>query len=328
MRRKRRKLLETQGYRCFYCMCFLDFENATVDHLLPQSLGGGDNIENLAAACAPCNSRRGSRSVREMLRLTQPLALNDGVVLNATPRPLTFRPFDRVNEAFPLVVISVRDERYNRRSSVPHIVDYEPNRVVAPVDFEAGGTWMGVRPDGFFAALTNQEDGGHKDAAPSRGLVVREVLQSGMAWPIICRNSGDYNSYNLLHGRPGSLWQSSVYRGAVAMTQLQPGVHIVCNDEMGNMYDVKKERLRAFAQFFPRNWARPIEFLIFARYMTSDHHLSSIDPYFATCVHTADFGTRSVSVLLFPHDGTPLYYNAEGPACAGQPFEDYSELLR
>lgn len=241
----------------------------------------------------------------------------------------TIVAFDRVSEAFPLVVISVRDERYGRRSSVPRVVE-EPESVltVAPVDLEGGGTWMGVRSDGFFAALTNQEDGIHKDIAPSRGLVVRDVLRTGAAWPSICRNPCEYNSYNLLHGRPGSLWLSSVFNGAVSMCQLSSGTHVVCNDEINGTYDKKKERLREFAKFFPAKQASVIDFIIFARYMTSDHHLSSVDPYLATCVHTEDFGTRSVSVLLFPKDGTPLYYHAEGPACVGQPFDDYSELLR
>jgi 5-methylcytosine-specific restriction endonuclease McrA len=35
---------------------------ATVDHVVPQSLGGTDDIENLVPCCKTCNSKKGSRN--------------------------------------------------------------------------------------------------------------------------------------------------------------------------------------------------------------------------------------------------------------------------
>lgn len=45
---------------CEYCHSpeFLSPDRFTVDHLLPLSLGGGDEPENLALACYRCNLRR------------------------------------------------------------------------------------------------------------------------------------------------------------------------------------------------------------------------------------------------------------------------------
>ena len=41
---------------CMYCGDLLDFEGATVEHLLARSLGGNNNISNLNIACGDCNN--------------------------------------------------------------------------------------------------------------------------------------------------------------------------------------------------------------------------------------------------------------------------------
>lgn len=47
-------------FLCEYCHSpeFLSTALLTIEHLLPQSLGGSDQIENLALACRRCNERR------------------------------------------------------------------------------------------------------------------------------------------------------------------------------------------------------------------------------------------------------------------------------
>lgn len=41
---------------CRYCGDLLNFEQATVEHLVPQSLSGPNYRSNLDIACAPCNN--------------------------------------------------------------------------------------------------------------------------------------------------------------------------------------------------------------------------------------------------------------------------------
>jgi len=56
--RIRKQVLERDMGVCHLC----GGEGAnSVDHLIPFSQGGGDNLDNLAAAHQTCNSRRGAR---------------------------------------------------------------------------------------------------------------------------------------------------------------------------------------------------------------------------------------------------------------------------
>lgn len=51
-------------HRCEYCHADerWQFVRFTIDHVRPQSAGGGDHPDNLALACRNCNERRSNRS--------------------------------------------------------------------------------------------------------------------------------------------------------------------------------------------------------------------------------------------------------------------------
>ena len=52
----RRAVFARDGWSCQYCG---SRANLTVDHVIPRSKGGGSTWENIVAACAPCNRRKG-----------------------------------------------------------------------------------------------------------------------------------------------------------------------------------------------------------------------------------------------------------------------------
>jgi 5-methylcytosine-specific restriction endonuclease McrA len=54
-------VLRRDGHTCTYCGGRAD----TIDHVLPRCRGGGDTWFNLAAACQPCNGRKGDRTPQE-----------------------------------------------------------------------------------------------------------------------------------------------------------------------------------------------------------------------------------------------------------------------
>jgi len=51
------RVLQRDGYTCHYCRG----EATEVDHVIPRALGGGEDDDNLVAACVPCNRSKGKR---------------------------------------------------------------------------------------------------------------------------------------------------------------------------------------------------------------------------------------------------------------------------
>lgn len=59
-RRLRFEILRRDHYTCRYCGQAAPDVKLTVDHVLPDALGGSDEAENLVTACADCNSGKSS----------------------------------------------------------------------------------------------------------------------------------------------------------------------------------------------------------------------------------------------------------------------------
>lgn len=55
-------ILRRDDHRCQYCGAD---RNLTIDHVLPQSRGGGDTWDNLVACCYDCNNSKDNRTPEE-----------------------------------------------------------------------------------------------------------------------------------------------------------------------------------------------------------------------------------------------------------------------
>ena len=65
-------LYGTQEGLCNGCQTHFPFRNMTVDHIVPQSQGGTDHIENLQLLCGACNSTKGTGTQAELIaKLTE-----------------------------------------------------------------------------------------------------------------------------------------------------------------------------------------------------------------------------------------------------------------
>jgi hypothetical protein len=59
----RQQIIIAANYRCEYCKSSTQITGIplVIDHIHPQSLGGGDHLENSAAACYRCNLLKGRK---------------------------------------------------------------------------------------------------------------------------------------------------------------------------------------------------------------------------------------------------------------------------
>ncbi|AUC51736.1 MAG: HNH endonuclease [Sagittula sp.] len=74
-------------FRCQYCGTKAEL---TFDHVIPRARGGITSWENVVAACAPCNLRKGSRSLRQ-----------SGLSLRKVPRQPTAGELLNMGRRFP-----------------------------------------------------------------------------------------------------------------------------------------------------------------------------------------------------------------------------------
>lgn len=59
----RKAVLARDAWTCQYCGSRKP--GLTVDHVIPRSRGGASEWDNIVAACAPCNRRKGNRTPHE-----------------------------------------------------------------------------------------------------------------------------------------------------------------------------------------------------------------------------------------------------------------------
>lgn len=90
----RRAVFARDDWTCQYCGSHAQL---TVDHVIPRSKGGSSSWENIVAACAPCNRRKGSELPRQagMTLARKPRTPGPEVFIQvASPTiPASWRPY-------------------------------------------------------------------------------------------------------------------------------------------------------------------------------------------------------------------------------------------
>jgi uncharacterized protein with NRDE domain len=106
----------------------------------------------------------------------------------------------------PLLIASNRDEHLARPTLPLHAWQLDNGTpVVAGRDQHAGGTWLGITPQGRVAMLTNVREAGVLNAPQSRGELVTRWLQGTQGWGDFALgvDAGQYSGFNLVLGDLG-----------------------------------------------------------------------------------------------------------------------------
>jgi hypothetical protein len=73
-----------------------------------------------------------------------------------------------------------RDDLVDRPEAPPTQIGVEPDEIMAPMDLQAGGTWIGLNRFGLAGCLLNRYDQSAPANAHSRGRIIPEVLQQAV----------------------------------------------------------------------------------------------------------------------------------------------------
>lgn len=147
--------------------------------------------------------------------------------------------------AVPLVVAANRDEFYERPTAA--LAWWEGGHLLAGRDLRAGGTWMGVTPDGRVAAITNYRDPRlSKPEGASRGQLPVRFLEGGHSAAAFLgdlrREIARFSPFNLLLFDGTDLLGYESHQDRIR--PFGPGIHAVSNGDFDEPWP-KVEALKA-----------------------------------------------------------------------------------
>ncbi len=131
---------------------------------------------------------------------------------------------------YPLILIANRDEFRERPTSPLQL--WSEESIYAGQDQTAGGTWLGITPQGRFAAVTNiRRLEEQSEARFSRGLLVKDYLLSRQSpnafMEHVSSSARQYAGFNLLTGNANHLMYYSNQGQSPRM--LTRGIYAVTN---------------------------------------------------------------------------------------------------
>ncbi len=238
----------------------------------------------------------------------------------------TLAIYVRTFPEFPAVVAANRDEFLSRPTSPPLVLDRE-NGIFGGRDDVAGGTWLAVNRRGVVAAVLNRRTGEPTDPKrESRGqlclAMLREPSAEAARAAIAAHAPQRYNAFNLLVADSRRAWIATNHGEAMTVTDLDPGLHLITNLDLNDPTCPRiASSYQLFAQLLRGDAPKPstAEFRDRLRTILSAHD-TELDPRSSgygnsLCLHAAEYGTRSSSLILLDDSQRWTYLHANEPPC-------------
>ena len=152
----------------------------------------------------------------------------------------------RPEDAWPVVIGANRDEMIDRRALPPGRHWPDRPEVVAGLDVEAGGSWLGVNDWGVAAAVLNRHGSlGPASGLRSRGELVLEALDHAdavaAAAALVDLDPAAYRSFNLIVAdNRDAFWLRHSGTGRVTAQPLKEGLSLIA---AGDIDEIETPRL-------------------------------------------------------------------------------------
>lgn len=220
----------------------------------------------------------------------------------------------RPGHAQPLLLAANRDEFYERPSQ-PLAAWPDAPGLFAGRDLQAGGTWLGVGPDGRFAALTNIRDPGQAQGACSRGELplafLRGALNTEGYLQQLAERHRDYSGFNLLLGDNQQLWHFNSQQGRA--TALAAGIHGLSNADLDTPWPKLQRAKHALGQALHEPNPEALLALLADATQAADEQLPQTGIGLtgerllsSVFIASATYGTRASTALIVNADGSRL----------------------
>ena len=216
------------------------------------------------------------------------------------------------SKAFPgsLILAANRDEYYERPTKSMHW--WEPEKILAGKDLQAGGTWLAVSDDGRFAAITNYKElMTEKADLKTRGeLVSNYITSKGLSSIDYLENIKgiNYAGFNLLLGDKEGIHYFS--NRTEEIDKLEPGIHAVGNLLLNSQ---TKKSIKVKNQFKELLQTNPDEVALMEFMKRDSGDLSDLDmagfketeheeiPY--RFIKSDYYGTRNTTIITINETG-------------------------
>lgn len=231
----------------------------------------------------------------------------------------------RPAHALPLIVAANRDEFYDRPSlPIGHWQDAP--QVVAGLDLQAGGTWMGLTEQGRFAALTNIRDPSIATGSRSRGELPARFLCGELSPEAylteLTGHLEHYSGFNLLVGDRHELWYLNSLEAEPR--PLSAGVYGMSNAAMDTPWPKLRRARSAFQDCLEATDADTLLHLLSDSQPAEDADLPStgvsreLEKLLSSVfIRSPDYGTRVSTVVIRRADGSAQIversFGAQGP---------------
>jgi uncharacterized protein with NRDE domain len=235
----------------------------------------------------------------------------------------------RPGHAWPFLLAANRDELLDRPSRPPGRHWPDRPEVIAGLDLEAEGSWLGLNDHGVVAAVLNREGTlGAESGRRSRGELVLEALDHAeakeAAGALSDLHPGAYRPFNLLVADPKDCyWLRHGGDGEIRVHSVPGGLHMIASGELDDPAQPRIGRFlplfRASAEPEPTeeggDWSGWID-LLRARADASSETREAAMLLDDLRVDGEPFGTVSSSLVGVPaypgFDALPVFLHAEG----------------